>query len=154
MGVPLVSTKSMATRMVITITQTAKKRKVKGCREAKQCYDISGCLWLPLARCGLVGGLIDWLMERCLETLEVVSPVATSMRHEVSAGRWQQAYLEGAEHGQEGLRNDGAEQQVAEGGDGQACAARLQGSNFRRVQPGQGAVAGSICRGRTVVFRG
>ena len=55
MGVPLVSTKSSATRMVITITQHAKKRKVKGCRGVKQCCNnfqgCFGCLLLMSPRC-------------------------------------------------------------------------------------------------------
>lgn len=42
-------------------------------------------------------------------------------------------YLEGAEHGQEGLCNDEAEEQIAEGSHGKASRACLQGLNLRGV---------------------
>ena len=49
-------------------------------------------------------------------------------------------YLEGAEHGQEGLSNDKAEEQVAEGSYSKASRACLQGLDLGGVQPGQRAI--------------
>ena len=66
-------------------------------------------------------------MNRQIYTSWTPKGPGQSLMHELKVFVGWVADLEGAEHGEEGLGNDKAEEQVAEGGHGQAGGAGLQG---------------------------